>query len=145
MAGFELFVPVSRRSSGIKPGTASLARNGRLALSGRDLANLGITGPAAAVLIDRADCRLGVRAIRSAENNLDEPGVTLKWSKTRISASLNVAQALDLLGCDPELVAGRYELVIKDGTAIVHLASGLQQAQPKIPRKAKPIRARKTA
>lgn len=145
MAGFELFVPVSRRTTGIKPGTASLSRNGRLALSGRDLSNLGITGSAAAVLIDRDSSRLGVRAIRSAENNLDEPGVTLKWSKTRTSASLPVAQALDLLGCDPELVAGRYELLVKEGVAIVHLTSGLQSGQPKMAGKAKPVRTRRAS
>ena len=126
--GFEVVVPgVWRSVDALPAGWASIAKNGKLTLHSKDLAQIGVKDRAV-VLQDRETFRIALRAPRG-DQDPDARGLTTlaagKAKRDTGRRSIDIGRAVRMLDLQVEKVRGRYELVIKgqgrDALLIVNL------------------------
>jgi len=118
--GFELYIARTLRS--VEKGKATIDTTGNTRFHPNDLADVGINGREAAVLVDAATSRIALRAPRESDG-LKEPTLIINRGKSGTKASVNLRGPLRAMGhAEPAKVKGEYDVMHKDDLVIIQVA-----------------------
>lgn len=113
---FEVFTPYGSPEA-IKPGTASINRDGRAWFTVSDLKRVGITTEAT-VLVDRLTRRIALRKPRAGETPIQlTTNKTKSAAKVRLTGVLKRTWGLD----DATTVRGRFAVEIKEKDDLLYI------------------------